>query len=188
MGSRMAAGPMDASAPGPGGSDEALAVRLRIHPSTSVILLVLSLAAVVIGSMFAAFIARQDLSVGRGIGLIVFLSVLVAVLGAIHYVRSTEYLVTDRSAVARAGFLEERTDRVPLADVEGVSVEAPLHKRAFGMGDVRLVPSASDRAPVRFAFVDEPHALKAQLLSLVESGEAESPASATHSSSGSSRD
>lgn len=175
--------------PGPEGGQRSgeLAVRLALGPSSSLILLVLTAAAAVIGVMFAIFIARRDLSFGRGFSLIVFLAVLAAVLGAIHHVRSTEYLVTDRSALARTGFLEDRTERVRLEEVGRVVVDEPVHKRLFGMGDVRLEPDGPDGEAVRFAFVDEPHALKAQLLSLVESGSDERSASATHSSSGSRR-
>lgn len=169
----------------PDGDD--LAVRLALRPSSSIILLVLTVAAAVIGLMFAVFIARRDISFGRGFSLIVFLVVLAAVLGAIHHVRSTEYLVTDRSAVARTGFLEDRAQRLRLEEIDSIVVDEPLHKRLFGMGDVRLEPDGSEGQAVRFAFVDEPHALKAQLLSLVEGGSEGRSASATHSSSGSRR-
>lgn len=175
--------------PEPDGSQPSgeLGVRLALGPSSSLILLVLTVAAAVIGVMFAVFIARRDLTVGRGISLIVFLGVLAAVLGSIHHVRSTEYLVTDRSALARTGFLEDRTERVHLEEVGRIVVEEPVHKRLFGMGDVRLEPDGSKGETVRFAFVDEPHALRAQLISLVEGRSDERSASATHSSSGSRR-
>lgn len=182
---------MAGTAPDRDRSADALAVRFRAGPSSRLILATLATAAVLIGAMFAVFIARRDLSVGRGISLIVFLGVLAAVLGSIHHVRTTEYLVTDRSVVARTGFLEDRKERLAIADVASVEVDQPIHKRLFGMGDVRLEPASPGSQPVRFALVAQPRVVRAHLLSLVAEDPDEDPpagsASATHSSKGASR-
>lgn len=178
----------DARGPDPG---EPQTVQLRLSPSSNLILLVLSAAAALIGVTFAVFIARRDLGVGRGVSLAVFLGVLVAVLGTIHHVRSTEYLVADGSAVARTGILSDRMERINLDQVASIEVDEPAYKRLFSMGDLRLEPSSPGASAVRFASVRDPRTRKAHLVQLVEAPsrdeEAPSSASATHSSNGSSR-
>lgn len=152
-------------------------VRLATRPSTNLVLLVLGASGILVVGTFLLAILRPAFGAGRELSLAAVLGALLATLGAIHYARNTAYLVTDERVHVRH-VLGARSRSLPLAEVEDVAVESPPWKRALGMADLAFA-AGGDRAPLRFAWVEGPETLRAQVLAL-----AERSSSLAHSSNG----
>jgi uncharacterized membrane protein YdbT with pleckstrin-like domain len=88
------------------------------------------------------------------LALIPFSAALVALTGAHLYRVSSEFAVTNKRVIVKAGMLSTRSIELLLSKIEGISVTQSLSGRMFGFGEIVVTGSGGTRE--RFAGIQSP--------------------------------
>lgn len=142
-------------------------VSLRETPSRKLLLGAFGLAFVVLVVLSVLVAIVSDIGTGRRLSGVIIVLTVGVILYAFYIINRLDYVVTDRRAVVGVGLFSKRVDEVALDDVEDVVVERSAWQQWLGTGTVRL--DVHSGSPLRYAFVERPHVVSEQILSLLES-------------------
>ena len=102
------------------------------------------------------------------LGILVFfnlLAMIVSFIGALVFLNSAEYAVTDRRVVAKYGLLRRNVVDILLTRVSGVKVNQSAPGRMFGFGNVLVLASGANR---QVAYVKNPQGFQSAILAQLE--------------------
>lgn len=136
--------------------------RVLLRASPHWVILMGPLATTALGLVvIASSIAWESISFMRCLGIVFFLGGLIELVVISVAVRTTEFALTDRRIIAKAGILNRRSLELQLAKVESIQVTQPLVGRLFDYGTVTVVGTGGTRQP--FKFISHPHEMRRQV-------------------------
>jgi uncharacterized membrane protein YdbT with pleckstrin-like domain len=101
--------------------------------------------------------------------LLLALPALVAVGGTFLRTTNVEYVLTDRNCYRKAGVLSTRVSRIGLSTVERTSLTKGVWGNAFDYGTVSISTAGSDGVDLRFADLNDPEPVRAEMRRLIGS-------------------
>ena len=102
------------------------------------------------------------------LGFVIFfnlLAMIVSFIGALVFLNSAEYAVTDRRVVAKYGLIRRNVVDILLTRVSGVKVNQSAPGRMFGFGNVLVLASGANR---QVAYVKNPQGFQSAILAQLE--------------------
>lgn len=119
---------------------------------------VLLLASLVLGLM--SLFIEPEIAIGAAVTFVA--SLITAGVQWITF-RYTDYEVTDRGVVVQKGWLSRRRIEATFAKVTDVAVQQDIIPRLLGYGKITINTAGSNEAPVVFAGIADPDAVKARI-------------------------
>ena len=83
--------------------------------------------------------------------------------------RSVEVELTPTSVIYRSGLLTKKSNEIPYAKINSVSVKQNIHERMLGYGDV-VILAGNDVNGIILENIEEPTALRDQIMAQVHKG------------------
>lgn len=116
-------------------------------------------------SMFSSAAPESKVMV---IGLLVVALGVVATLEFISY-KTSEFCVTSRRVVSKAGFIQRSTIEILISKMEAVEVKQSVFGRIFGYGTISAVGQGGTKNPI--SFVSKPLDFRKAVYAQIESNE-----------------
>lgn len=94
-----------------------------------------------------------------------FIPTLQAIKFTIKYL-TTEYLITEKNALEKRGWISTHTDEMPLSKIENIVVNYTFFGKIFNYGEISI--QGTNRNHINFYYIKNPENLKKNIKSLLE--------------------
>lgn len=96
---------------------------------------------------------------------ILFLPTIKAIEFTIKYL-TTEYLITNKNAMEKRGWISTHTDEMPLNKIENIVVNYTFFGKIFNYGTISI--QGTNKNNINFYYIKNPESLKKNIKSLLE--------------------